>query len=55
MERGCEVLLGKMLGNKGLEISYLKYAQSFGDLIGCVWEIRDREILLSELIKVWVV
>ena len=24
---------------KGLEISYLRYAQSFGDLIGCVWKI----------------
>ena len=26
--------------NMGLEISYLRYAQSFGGLIGCVWKIR---------------
>ena len=33
LEWGFEVLLGKMFGNKGLEIRYLRYAQSFGDIM----------------------
>ena len=30
----------------GLEISYLRYAQSFGGLIGCVWKIRGLDFEL---------
>ena len=30
----------------GLEISYLRYAQSSGDLIGCVWKIRGLDFEL---------
>ena len=32
--------------NMGLEISYLRYAQSFGGLIGCVWKIRGLDFEL---------
>ena len=34
--------------NMGLEISYLKYAQSFGGLIGCVWKIRGLDFVSRE-------
>ena len=45
LEWDCEVLLRKMFG-KCLEISYLRYAQSFGDLIGCIWKIRGLDFEL---------
>lgn len=32
----------------GLEISYLRYAQSSGDLIGCVWKIRGLDFVSRE-------
>ena len=32
--------------NMGLEFSYLRYVQSSGDLIGCVWKIRGLDFEL---------
>ena len=32
----------------GLEISYLRYAQSFGGLIGCVWKICGLDFVSRE-------
>ena len=29
----------------GLEISYLRYAQSSGYLVGCVWKIRGLDVV----------
>ena len=61
LEWGFEVLLGKMFGNKGLEIRYLRYAQSFGDIMFLensrtrILKCFERENLSTELIKVRVV
>ena len=34
--------------NMGLELSYLRYAQGFGGLIGCVWKIRGLDFVSRE-------
>ena len=34
--------------NMGLEICYLRYVQSFGGLIGCVWKIRGLDFVSRE-------
>ena len=44
LEWDCEVLLRKMF--RKTWISYLRYAQSSGDLIGCVWKIRGLDFEL---------